>query len=73
MKRYKMANQTFAVLLLLSLLIHNMEPEFERAPTYSIPNRRFLCVEYPGAVKNIDRVLETLGGEKTISQVTRKT
>jgi general transcription factor 3C polypeptide 5 (transcription factor C subunit 1) len=50
-----------------------MEPEFEQAPTYSIPNRRFLCVEYPGAVKNIDRVLETLGGEKSIAQVTRKT
>ncbi|SAM09234.1 hypothetical protein [Absidia glauca] len=45
-----------------------MEPEFEQAPTYSIPNRRFLCVEYPGAVKNIDRVLETLGGEKSIAQ-----
>ncbi|CAO3598157.1 unnamed protein product [Absidia cylindrospora] len=45
-----------------------MEPEYERAPVYPVGDRKFLCVEYPGIVKNIDRVLETLGGEKAISQ-----
>ncbi|KAI9249127.1 RNA polymerase III transcription factor IIIC subunit-domain-containing protein [Phascolomyces articulosus] len=32
----------------------------------TIPNRKFILVEYPGRVKNVDRALKTLGGEKAI-------
>ncbi|ORZ17950.1 RNA polymerase III transcription factor IIIC subunit-domain-containing protein [Absidia repens] len=45
-----------------------MDPDYEQAPVYPVGDRKFLCVEYPGIVKNIDRVLETLGGERAISQ-----
>ncbi|KAI8083091.1 RNA polymerase III transcription factor IIIC subunit-domain-containing protein [Halteromyces radiatus] len=41
----------------------------EKAPIYPVGNRKFFCVEYPGVVKNIDRVLQTFGGEKAVSQV----
>ncbi|XP_035246853.1 general transcription factor 3C polypeptide 5 [Anguilla anguilla] len=29
---------------------------------------RLVCVEYPGLVVNVDKMLETLGGEKTVSK-----
>ncbi|KAJ8260686.1 hypothetical protein COCON_G00164090 [Conger conger] len=31
-------------------------------------DRRLVCVEYPGYVNNVDKMLETLGGEKTVSK-----
>lgn len=30
---------------------------------------RLVCVEYPGYVKNVDKMLETVGGEKGVSKV----
>lgn len=39
------------------------------APLKEIPSDSFLCVEYPGYVKNIDKVLETLGGVEKVSTV----
>ena len=30
---------------------------------------RFVCIEYPGIVANTDKMLDTLGGERNISQV----
>ncbi|KAG2219138.1 hypothetical protein INT45_000510, partial [Circinella minor] len=35
----------------------------------NVPNRKFVLVEYPGRVKNVDRALKTLGGEKTVANV----
>lgn len=34
--------------------------------------KRLVCVEYPAVVTSVDKMLETLGGEQTISKV-RKT
>lgn len=34
--------------------------------------KRLVCVEYPAVVSSVDKMLETLGGEQTISKV-RKT
>ncbi|XP_069972340.1 general transcription factor 3C polypeptide 5 [Penaeus vannamei] len=31
--------------------------------------RQFMCIEYPGLVKNVDKMLETLGGVEKISEV----
>jgi len=31
--------------------------------------RQFVCVEYPGYVKNVDKMIETLGGMEKISEV----
>ncbi|KAI7848175.1 RNA polymerase III transcription factor IIIC subunit-domain-containing protein [Circinella umbellata] len=35
----------------------------------NVPNRKFVLVEYPGRVKNVDRALNTLGGEKTVANL----
>lgn len=35
----------------------------------TLTDRQFICVEYPGRVKNIDRAIETLGGQKAITAV----
>ena len=37
----------------------------------NVPIRRdkFVCIEYPGQVKNVDKMLETLGDEETVSKV----
>lgn len=33
---------------------------------------KIVCVEYPGIVKNPERMIETLGGLNTISQVQKQ-
>ncbi|KAI7880180.1 hypothetical protein K492DRAFT_237447 [Lichtheimia hyalospora FSU 10163] len=35
--------------------------------TYTLNDRQFICVEYPGRVNNIDRAIETLGGQQAIT------
>lgn len=42
------------------------KPELHKAV---LTQNKFVCIEYPGHVKNIDRVLETLGGENAIATV----
>ena len=37
--------------------------------TYALNDRQFICVEYPGRVNNIDRAVETLGGQQAITAV----
>lgn len=32
-------------------------------------DNRLVCVEYPAVVTSVDKMLETLGGEKTVSNV----
>ena len=34
-----------------------------------IPNRRFVCVDYPAIVQDTKKMLKTLGGEKAVSKV----
>lgn len=40
-----------------------------KAPVKPIMKDKFLCIEYPGYIKNIDRALETLGGLDNIIKV----
>lgn len=37
--------------------------------TVPLRSHRFVCVEYPAVVTDVDRVLETLGGEGNLSKV----
>ncbi|XP_012685532.2 general transcription factor 3C polypeptide 5 [Clupea harengus] len=36
--------------------------------TVSLPDNRLVCVEYPGFVINVDKMLDTIGGEKGVSK-----
>ncbi|KAI8150225.1 RNA polymerase III transcription factor IIIC subunit-domain-containing protein [Fennellomyces sp. T-0311] len=38
----------------------------------NLPNRKFVLVEYPGRVKNVQRAIQTLGGEKKIANTLNK-
>ncbi|CAG8510837.1 483_t:CDS:10 [Ambispora gerdemannii] len=42
--------------------------EYEPAACLSIPDKQFFVVEYPGRVKNIDKVLKTLGGQRGLNR-----
>lgn len=37
------------------------------------PERKFVCVSYPGIVQNVDKALATLGGIKAIQKVVHLT
>jgi general transcription factor 3C polypeptide 5 (transcription factor C subunit 1) len=39
----------------------------EISPIIPIENKKFLCVEYPGYVRNTQRAIKTLGGENTLA------
>ncbi|GBC00423.1 hypothetical protein RclHR1_03850021 [Rhizophagus clarus] len=41
---------------------------YEAAPSKNIPPKQIFVIEYPGYVKNINRVLHTLGGEKGLKK-----
>ncbi|KAG2235746.1 hypothetical protein INT48_009161 [Thamnidium elegans] len=45
-----------------------MEKEYEPSPIIPIGDKTFFCVEYPGYVKRVKRALETLGGEKALTE-----
>ncbi|KAM6984836.1 general transcription factor 3C polypeptide 5 [Aplochiton taeniatus] len=36
--------------------------------TLQLPDCKFVCVEYPAVVSNVDRMLESVGGEKGVSK-----
>lgn len=38
------------------------------APFYQIPPRRLVSVEHPAVIKNVDRALDTLEGDRGISK-----
>lgn len=42
---------------------------FATAERLPLPTDEYMCIEYPGVIKNIDRALETLGGKETIQAV----
>lgn len=37
--------------------------------TLALPEANLVCVEYPGVVNNVDRMLESIGLEKGVSKV----
>lgn len=37
--------------------------------TVALQSNKFICVEYPAVVTNVDKMLETLGGEDILSKV----
>lgn len=37
--------------------------------TVALRSNKFVCVEYPAVVTNVDKMLETLGGEEKLSNV----
>lgn len=37
--------------------------------TVALRSNKFVCVEYPAVVTNVDKMLETLGGEENLSKV----
>lgn len=39
------------------------------APVKQITKDKFLCIEYPGYIKNVDKALETMGGIDNIIKV----
>ncbi|CRG87525.1 General transcription factor 3C polypeptide 5 [Talaromyces islandicus] len=45
----------------------NTHPRY--APWYQIPSRRIVAVEHPGIVKNVDRAIATLQGEKGLANI----
>lgn len=40
--------------------------------TVALRSNKFVCVEYPAVVTNVDKMLETLGGEENLSKVGTK-
>jgi hypothetical protein len=44
-------------------------PQYEKAEVKSLPAKKFICVEYPGNVKNVDKAVDTLGGIGSIQRV----
>lgn len=44
-------------------------PQYERAEVKALPTKKFVCVEYPGNVKNVDKAVDTLGGMSSIQRV----
>lgn len=47
------------------------EAECKSKDTATVPlsETRLVCVEFPGLVKNVDKMLETIGGEQGLSKV----
>lgn len=37
--------------------------------TVELRDRKLVCVEYPAVVHSVDKMLDTLGGEQTVSKV----
>lgn len=42
---------------------------YPRAPIHPLPTRQFICIEYPGYIKNVHKAIETVGGLNAIYQV----
>lgn len=45
-----------------------MEKGYEPSPIIPIGDKTFFSIEYPGYVKRVERALETLGGEKALTE-----
>jgi len=40
------------------------------APWFKIPNKQYICLEHPAKIKNVDRAVTTIGGERALAKVT---
>ncbi|XP_036974237.1 general transcription factor 3C polypeptide 5 [Acanthopagrus latus] len=73
MRRVNMADSTEPKLnFTLKQLSLSAQSEQEDVPgsssTVELRTSRLVCVEYPAVVNNVDKMLETLGGEQTVSK-----
>ena len=41
------------------------------SPWISVPDRRFICIEHPAIIQNLQNGINTLGGEGALSEVGR--
>jgi len=48
------------------------DKNYETAPSNLCPNDNFYVVEYPGYVNNVDKAVESLGGEEKIFTVKKQ-
>lgn len=76
MRRVNMADSTELKLdFTLKQLSLSAQSEQEDVPgsssTVELRTSRLVCVEYPAVVNNVDKMLETLGGEQTVSKVSK--
>jgi len=39
------------------------------APYHEVPDDRYVAIEHPGIIKNLERGISSLGGDKQISNV----
>jgi len=42
---------------------------YERPPIYPLPRQRLFAVEYPGYIKNVHKVISTLGEKRGLLKV----
>lgn len=50
--------------------IHLFNPRHARScPWIDIPDQRIICIEHPAAIKDVQRGIATLGGEKALVKV----
>lgn len=47
----------------------NIPPAPGNSATISLPDTKLVCVEYPGVIVNVDKMLDTIGGERGVSKV----
>lgn len=43
--------------------------EYQYAEVKTLPKQHFLCIEFPGCVKNVENALGALGGMSSLVQV----
>ncbi|XP_077478526.1 general transcription factor 3C polypeptide 5 [Stigmatopora argus] len=48
--------------------LNEQDDAFRRSTTLELPDNKLLNVEYPAIISSVDKMLDTLGGEKTVSQ-----
>lgn len=60
----------------LKELVISTRPEDAGVPggtgTVPLREKRLVCVEYPAVISSVNKMLETLGGEKVLSKVSIK-
>jgi len=48
------------------------EPNVAVAVKHPLPTRKVMSIEYPAIIKNLDKALETLGGDQAVLEVSIK-
>ena len=55
--------------VVMSPCLISASSQIEKAPVYFVSGQRIVSVEHPGIVRNIDKAVQSLGGESELSQV----